>query len=121
MQNHMTIDHFRVDQHFISSFERSNQLTSCDPKSGTFLACALLARGDITVTDMRRNIDRFVVIVVFIIIILFVFINNHQTMLCMIIFNKSITFLFIHIYIYFNIIYHNLFLILHNLIINTYP
>ena len=46
-------------------FDSLHQLTSCDPKKGTFLACALLARGQISVSDMRRNIDRFLVVINF--------------------------------------------------------
>lgn len=48
----------KVDQAFSDAFTRDFQLVSSDPFRHTFLAAALLARGSITASDLRRNIDK---------------------------------------------------------------
>ncbi|TPP66450.1 Tubulin epsilon chain [Fasciola gigantica] len=48
----------RIDQAFSDAFTRDFQLVSVDPCRHTFLAAALLVRGAVTASDLRRNIDR---------------------------------------------------------------
>ncbi|XP_037270150.2 tubulin epsilon chain-like [Rhipicephalus microplus] len=48
----------RLDQMFTDSLSPNHQLVECDIKKGTMLSCALLARGDICMADIRRNLDR---------------------------------------------------------------
>ncbi|KAJ3213219.1 Katanin p60 ATPase-containing subunit A1 [Dinochytrium kinnereticum] len=48
----------RIDQLFTDAFSRESQLVRADPKFGTYLAAALIARGDVEISDIRRNIDR---------------------------------------------------------------
>ena len=48
----------RCDQIFTDAFSRDTQLIKADPKNHVYASCALLARGDIDISDMRRNIDR---------------------------------------------------------------
>ncbi|KAJ3022310.1 Tubulin epsilon chain [Thoreauomyces humboldtii] len=47
-----------LDQMFIDAFSRETQLVRADPKANRYLACALIARGDVEVSDLRRNIER---------------------------------------------------------------
>lgn len=46
---------------FSDAFSRDHQLIRADPKHSLYLACALLVRGNVQVSDLRRNIERFVV------------------------------------------------------------
>lgn len=46
---------------FSDAFSRDHQLIQADPKHSLYLACALLVRGNVQVSDLRRNIERFVV------------------------------------------------------------
>lgn len=48
----------RLDQMFSDVFQRENQLIKANPKSGTILACGLLLRGNVEVSDISRNIER---------------------------------------------------------------
>ncbi|KAJ3061367.1 Tubulin epsilon chain, partial [Podochytrium sp. JEL0797] len=48
----------RLDQMFSDAFSKDTQLISADPKSHVYLACALMIRGDVEVSDVRRNVDR---------------------------------------------------------------
>mmetsp|Transcript_11898 Transcript_11898/g.21887 ORF Transcript_11898/g.21887 Transcript_11898/m.21887 type:complete len:239 (+) Transcript_11898:2334-3050(+) len=48
----------QVDRMFASAFSRPNQLLKTDPMSGSFLACALLARGGVNLSDLNRNVER---------------------------------------------------------------
>ncbi|KAI9328270.1 Tubulin/FtsZ family, GTPase domain-containing protein [Obelidium mucronatum] len=48
----------RLDQMFTDAFSKDCQLIKADPKSSTFLACALMIRGQVEVSDIRRNVDR---------------------------------------------------------------
>ena len=52
---------FRLDQMFSDAFEASHQLVKSDPKRCIYLACALLLRGAVPVSDIRRNIERWVI------------------------------------------------------------
>lgn len=45
---------------FTDAFSGQQQLVQCDVKRGVQLACALLARGSVGISDMRRNLDRSV-------------------------------------------------------------
>ena len=47
-----------IEQMFSDSFKRENQLLQCDPKSSLYLACALMLRGKVNVSDIRRNIEK---------------------------------------------------------------
>lgn len=48
----------RLDQMFSDAFDPAYQLSKCHPRRGIFTACALMVRGDVEVSDIRRNIDR---------------------------------------------------------------
>ncbi|KAL8558491.1 Tubulin epsilon chain [Nucella lapillus] len=48
----------RLDQMFTDAFSRDNQLIRADPKHSLYLACALMLRGSVELSDIRRNIDR---------------------------------------------------------------
>ncbi|XP_061677701.1 tubulin epsilon chain [Syngnathoides biaculeatus] len=48
-----------LDQLFGDAFAKGRQLIRADPKRGLHLACALMLRGDVRVSDLRRNIQRF--------------------------------------------------------------
>ena len=43
---------------FGAVFSRDNQLMRVQPKQGMYLACALLARGSVSVGDLNRSISR---------------------------------------------------------------
>ena len=49
--------HRSIDRLFIDVMSRSHQLMPCDPRQSTSLACALLARGNVTAADVSRNIS----------------------------------------------------------------
>ena len=44
---------------FSDAFSHEHQLLKCDPKHGVYLACALMVRGQVEISDIRRNIERF--------------------------------------------------------------
>jgi tubulin epsilon len=48
----------RLDQMFTDAFDRHHQLVRCDPRRGRYMACALMLRGKVEISDIRRNIDR---------------------------------------------------------------
>ena len=50
----------RLDQMFSDAFSRECQLLKADPRNGTYLACALLVRGEVDLSDIRRNVERLV-------------------------------------------------------------
>jgi hypothetical protein len=52
--------YFSLDQMFLDAFSRDTQLIKADPRHKTYLSCALMARGNIAISDLRRNIDRSV-------------------------------------------------------------
>lgn len=41
-----------------ASAAREAQLIKADPRSSTYLACALLVRGDVTISDVNRNVAK---------------------------------------------------------------
>ena len=43
---------------FSEAHHKDNQLIRGDPRQSTYLACALLARGDVPISDMHRNVER---------------------------------------------------------------
>ena len=47
-----------MDQIFTEVFGRDRQLAAVDPRRSTYLACALMMRGAVTVSDASRNVDR---------------------------------------------------------------
>ncbi|KAI9204176.1 Tubulin/FtsZ family, GTPase domain-containing protein [Polychytrium aggregatum] len=47
-----------MDQMFTDCFQRDSHLLKVDPKSGVYLGCGLITRGDIELSDLRRNIER---------------------------------------------------------------
>ena len=49
---------YRLDQMFSDAFSREHQLIKADPKNSLYLACALMLRGRVEVSDIRRNIDK---------------------------------------------------------------
>ncbi|XP_005990949.1 tubulin epsilon chain isoform X1 [Latimeria chalumnae] len=48
----------RLDQMFSDAFSRDHQLIRADPKRSLYLACALMVRGNVHISDLRRNIER---------------------------------------------------------------
>ncbi|KAK6167915.1 hypothetical protein SNE40_021839 [Patella caerulea] len=48
----------RLDQMFTDAFSREHQLLKADPKHSLYLACSLMVRGNVEMSDIRRNIDR---------------------------------------------------------------
>ncbi|OWF35961.1 tubulin epsilon chain-like [Mizuhopecten yessoensis] len=48
----------RLDQMFSDAFSKDHQLLRSDPKRSLYLACALMVRGNVEISDVRRNIDR---------------------------------------------------------------
>ncbi|XP_077599468.1 tubulin epsilon chain [Stigmatopora nigra] len=48
----------RLDQIFSNAFSKSHQLIKVDPKHSLYLACSLMLRGNVKVSDLRRNIER---------------------------------------------------------------
>ncbi|PIK44735.1 putative tubulin epsilon chain [Apostichopus japonicus] len=48
----------RLDQMFSDAFSRENQLIKADPKNSLYIACGLICRGQVEISDIRRNIDR---------------------------------------------------------------
>ncbi|KAM9840486.1 tubulin epsilon chain [Aulostomus maculatus] len=48
----------RLDRIFSDAFSKDHQLIRADPKHSLYLACALLVRGRVQVSDLRWNIER---------------------------------------------------------------
>ncbi|XP_064394668.1 tubulin epsilon chain-like [Halichondria panicea] len=48
----------KLDQMFTDAFSKEFQLLKVDPKHSLYLACALLLRGNVNMSDIRRNIER---------------------------------------------------------------
>ncbi|KAG1933979.1 tubulin epsilon chain-like [Pimephales promelas] len=48
----------RLDQMFSDAFSKDHQLIRADPKHNLYLACALMLRGNVQMSDLRRNIER---------------------------------------------------------------
>lgn len=47
-----------IDAVFSQAYSPENQLLSVNPKESTYLATALLVRGLVDISDIRKNIDR---------------------------------------------------------------
>jgi len=47
-----------LNQMFTDTFTKDYQLMQVDPAHGLYLACSLLVRGDIEISDIRQNIER---------------------------------------------------------------
>jgi tubulin epsilon len=47
-----------IDAMFVDAFSRGRQLVKGDPKKALHLACGLMLRGDVVVSDINRNVDR---------------------------------------------------------------
>ena len=47
-----------MDQIFTEVFDRDRQLASVDPRRSTYLACALMLRGGVNISDANRNVER---------------------------------------------------------------
>ncbi|XP_053703017.1 tubulin epsilon chain [Synchiropus splendidus] len=47
-----------LDQMFSDAFSKDHQLIRADPKRSLYLACALMVRGNVHVSDLCRNIER---------------------------------------------------------------
>ena len=45
---------------FSDAFSHEHQLLKADPKHSLYLACALMVRGNVQISDIRRNIERYV-------------------------------------------------------------
>lgn len=43
---------------FSDAFSKDHQLIKADPKHSLYLACALMLRGNVEISDIRRNIER---------------------------------------------------------------
>ncbi|GFX40511.1 tubulin epsilon chain [Trichonephila clavipes] len=52
-------DNCKVDQMFNEVFSASHQLFHCSPTQGILLASALLCRGQVAMSDVQNNIERF--------------------------------------------------------------
>ncbi|XP_030261379.1 tubulin epsilon chain isoform X1 [Sparus aurata] len=48
----------RLDQMFSDAFSKDHQLIRGNPKHSLYLACALMLRGNVQMSDLRRNIER---------------------------------------------------------------
>ncbi|CAL1535064.1 unnamed protein product [Lymnaea stagnalis] len=48
----------RLDQMFSDAFASDHQMLQVNPKRSLYLACALMVRGNVELSDIRRNIDR---------------------------------------------------------------
>nr|XP_008261608.1 tubulin epsilon chain isoform X2 [Oryctolagus cuniculus] len=48
----------RLDQMFSDAFSKDHQLIRANPRHSLYLACALMVRGDVQISDLRRNIER---------------------------------------------------------------
>ncbi|XP_005363590.1 tubulin epsilon chain [Microtus ochrogaster] len=48
----------RLDQMFSDAFSKDHQLIQADPRHSLYLACALIVRGNVQISDLRRNIER---------------------------------------------------------------
>eukprot|EP00040_Diaphanoeca_grandis_P043976 m.10911 g.10911 ORF g.10911 m.10911 type:complete len:465 (-) comp8553_c0_seq1:56-1450(-) len=48
----------KLDQMFTDAFSQDHQLVKTNPRKGVHLACALMLRGHVEISDIRRNIER---------------------------------------------------------------
>eukprot|EP00794_Sanderia_malayensis_P011873 gene11873-13105_t len=54
----VNIPNRRLDQMFTDAFSRENQLLRVNPRADLYLACAVMLRGNVEISDIRRNVDR---------------------------------------------------------------
>ena len=47
-----------IDAMFADAFSKGRQLVKGDPRSSLHLACGLMLRGDVVVSDINRNVER---------------------------------------------------------------
>ena len=47
-----------IEQMFSDAFKKENQLLQSEPRSSLYLACALMLRGKVQISDIRRNIEK---------------------------------------------------------------
>ena len=66
---------FRLDQMFSDALSRDHQLLRADPKHSLYLACALMVRGNVQVSDIRRNIDRYHTVAILYLAIFIIFLR----------------------------------------------
>jgi tubulin epsilon len=59
-QNDLKCSSKVLDQMFSDILTPSNQLLSLDPRNSVLLASALIVRGKVEISDLRRNIERYV-------------------------------------------------------------
>lgn len=50
----------RFDELFSDAFLSCNHLVTADPRNGQYFASALIVRGLVELSDLRRNVERFV-------------------------------------------------------------
>eukprot|EP00127_Corallochytrium_limacisporum_P004168 Clim_evm113s157 gene=Clim_evmTU113s157 len=50
----------RLDQMFTDAFSKDNLLVDCNLRAGSTIASAFMIRGDVELSDVRRNIDRLI-------------------------------------------------------------
>jgi len=64
---------------FTNAWSRNNQLIKLDPLQSTsvILAAAHIARGNTTLSDMKRNIERYLIFVLFFLIYVLIESNNY--------------------------------------------
>ncbi len=48
----------RLDQMFLDAFSKDYQLMKVDPKHSKYLACGLMVRGNVQISDLNRNISK---------------------------------------------------------------
>ena len=48
----------KIDQMFAETFSKEFQLLKVQPRQHLYLACALLLRGKVAISDIRRNVDK---------------------------------------------------------------
>merc|ERR1739848_561908 len=47
-----------IEQMFTDAFDSSSQLIQSNPRRGLYLACGLIVRGNVQISDINRNIER---------------------------------------------------------------
>lgn len=58
INNPITSHPSRLNNLFSEAFSRDHQMIKSELKSGVFLSCGLLLRGDVLISDVKRNIER---------------------------------------------------------------
>jgi tubulin epsilon len=47
-----------IDAMFVDAFTKGRQLIKGDPRGALHLACGLMLRGDVVISDVNRNVER---------------------------------------------------------------